>query len=192
MRTFLMSLVVALSALVAQPAHSQAIVNMEMGTYLSEPGESLDEFILRTAPVLDAFTAEKEWEACAAIAKTPDGDRYGFVLTSSQGMLGCLVYTNILPDGMEFAGMSVHSHPGTPDVHPTYMDGVLLAMRGLSGQVRAGAPNWGRRGFSKDDYDAGPGYLVANGRVFFQAGRKTDREVGKLPNPANTRSFPRR
>ena len=41
-------------------ARGQAVINQELGTYVSEPGESLDAFILRTAPVLDAFTAKKE------------------------------------------------------------------------------------------------------------------------------------
>lgn len=192
MRIFSLIVTLLMLSLGSPMARGQAVINQELGTYVSEPGESLDAFILRTAPVLDAFTAKKEWEACAAIAKSHEGDRFGFVLTTSQAMLGCLVYTDMLPEGMVFSGMNFHSHPGTPDIYPTYMDQQLLNMRGLRGQVRAGDRNAGRRGFSKDDFEAGPGYLVAGGRVFYQAGLKTVREVGKLSEPARNRSFPRR
>lgn len=172
-------------------AHAQAIVRMDMGEYFSEPNETLDAFMLRVAPVLDKFTAEKEWEACAAIGKTPDGQRYGFILTSSQAALGCLVYTEALPAGMVSANVSIHSHPGTREVYPGYMDRQIMAMRGMK-VVQAEMKNQGRSGFSPEDFDAGPGYLVAGGNVMFQEGRGSVRRVGRLAERAPVRSFPRR
>jgi hypothetical protein len=107
-------------------------------------------------------------------------------------MLGCLVYSDRLPDGMVAAGVSVHSHPATPDVYPTYMDRQLLAMRGYKGLIKVGMRNRGRAGFSVDDFEAGPGYLVVAGNVLFQAGRQAIRAVGRIEDPAPVRKFKRR
>lgn len=191
MNKFLAVLLLSVASLAAPQVNAQALVRMDMAEYLSEPGESLDAFMLRVAPVLDQFTAANEWEACAAIGKTPEGDRYGFILTSSQAALGCLVYTDSLPEGMVSAGLTLHSHPGTKEVYPGYMDRQIMAMRGRK-VLQAEMKNHARGGFSPEDFDAGPGYLVAGGMVLYQEGRGHIRRVGRLESKAPVRSFPRR
>ena len=161
-----------------------------LGDYTSEPGESLDAFVMRTAPLFDKYTAEKEWEACATIATDGQG-RYGFVLTSSQASLGCILYPDDIPEGMVATNMNIHSHPATKEIYPSHMDHQIMHLRGMK-VLRDEIPNQGKRGFSPEDYEAGPGYLVVAGKVLYQEGRGTIREVGKLEHRAPTRAFPRR
>lgn len=160
---------------------------------LSEPGEGLDEFVVRVAPLFDEFTARTEWEACGELAREPGG-RYALVIGTLQAALSCGTSEANVPEGFVAIGQSVHSHPRTRTVRPTASDREIQRQAGLRGlPYKAVESNRGARSFSPEDVAAGPGYLVASGRVLHQAGSLKDvREVGRLDRLAPVRHFAQR
>lgn len=164
----------------------------QVAVEVSEPGESLDGFVLRLAPVLDAFTARTEWEACGVLAQDEAG-RYAAVIGSVQASLSCATSTENVPEGFVAMGQSIHSHPATPDVRPTPSDEAIQRMHGIRGAAyKAVKKNTGSKGFSPVDFQAGPGYLVVAGKVLHQHGLRTTREVGRIENAAPRRRAPLR
>ena len=87
-----------LTLLLALPASAQDLVvdgfagfnripYQQVSIELSEPGESMDDFVLRVAPVFDQFTAQHEWEACGRLAQATEGEyagRYALVIGTLQ------------------------------------------------------------------------------------------------------------
>lgn len=164
----------------------------EVSVDTSEPGETLDAFMLRIAPTLDAFTAKSEWEACGAIAQAPDG-RYGIVVGSVQAALSCAVSAQNVPAGFVAIGQSLHSHPRTKTIKPTASDLAIQAASNIRGlPYKAVEKNPYSQKFSDVDVSSGPGYLVADGRVLHQAGWDRVREVGRLASKAPIRRLPQR
>lgn len=164
----------------------------QVSVEVSQPGESLDAFVVRIAPVFDAFTARTEWEACGELAQSEDG-RYAVVIGSVQASLSCATSKDNVPVGFTAMGESVHSHPSTPDVRPTGSDQAIQRMFGIRGlPYKVVEKNAGSKGFSPVDFEAGPGYLVVSGRVMHQQGLRTTREVGRLDTVAPRRRLPLR
>lgn len=164
----------------------------QISVEVSQPGESLDEFVVRIAPVLDAFTAQTEREACGVLAQDAQG-RYATVIGSVQASLSCATSTDNVPEGFVPIGQTIHSHPSTPDVHPTGSDQALQQMFGIRAvPYKRVEKNPGSRGFSQVDFQAGPGYLVVAGRILHQEGLRTTREVGRLESRAPVRRAPLR
>lgn len=158
----------------------------------ASPGEELDAFVVRIAPIFDKFTAEHEWEACGELAKSSDG-RYGIVVGSVQAALSCITSEENVPDGFVAIGQSVHSHPRTRTVRPTASDLALQRRTGFRGlPYREVESNKAARSFSIPDFNADPGYLVTAGRVLHQQGLKTVRTMGKLESVAPVRNFAQR
>ena len=164
----------------------------QVSVEVSREGESLDEFVVRIAPVLDAFTAQTEWEACGVLAQDAQG-RYATVIGSVQASLSCATSADNVPEGFASIGQTVHSHPNTPDVRPTGSDQALQEMFGIRAvPYKRVEKNPGSRGFSPVDFQAGPGYLVVGGRIMHQEGLRTTRQVGRLESTAPTRRAPLR
>lgn len=162
----------------------------QVSVEVSSPDETLDGFVLRAAPILDAFTAQTEWEACGVLAQDDQG-RYATVIGSVQASLSCATSTDNVPVGFAPIGQTIHSHPSTPDVRPTGSDQALQQMFGIRGApYKRVEKNPGSRGFSPVDFQAGPGYLVVGGRVMHQEGLRTTREVGRLESRAPVRRAP--
>lgn len=144
-----------------------------LGDFQSEAGESLDAFVLRTAPALKEFTARTGYEACALIGKNEAG-LFAYSLASVGAQLSCIIDQNGLPVGFDSLGVTIHSHPTAAKIRPNDIDHLLAAHAHqlLSNEVR----NGGARGFSTADFQT-PGYLVAGDRVFHQQGFGTVRYV---------------
>ena len=159
---------------------------------LSQPGESLDDFVVRVAPIFDAFTARTEWEACGMLAQDATG-RYALVIGTLQAALSCGTSRDNVPEGFTAIGQTVHSHPRTKTVRPTPSDLEIQRQSGLRGlPYKAVESNKGAKSFSPEDFAAGPGYLVSAGRILHQAGLKTVRTVGELEDLAPIRHFAQR
>jgi hypothetical protein len=158
----------------------------------SLPGETMDQFVVRIAPALDAFTAKMEWEACGVIGQAPDG-HYGIVVGSIQAALTCATSNaNVLP-GMVATNQSFHSHPRTATVRPTVIDRNIQARnKGHFLPFREVESNKNAMMFSEADYAMGPGYMLHNGTIRHQEGRGTTRVVGKLEHKAKVRFFDQR
>lgn len=175
-----------LAALMAAPAHA-ADIYTEYETFTSQPGETESEFVMRVAPYVRDKTIETGWELCGAIAR--NGEQLGVTLTSSQSALACALRHNVVPEGMTSTQRSIHSHPGpnSKQIDRTQMDQTLGAQAGhslllrlpLSEQRRLQAKSK-RDGFSSQDMETGPGYLVLEQQVLVQEGFGKVKRVGRL------------
>lgn len=182
------------------PVAGQAIVNgpspaaapsLAVGTWTSAPGESKDQFMLRVAVPLHAFTEATGFEACGVIAHERNGgSRMRVQVVTNQSQMGCLEIAFDDPD-FEIPVMvhdreSIHTHPKGSNIRPNAQDVALFPGRGM----RAGHERFNLESetFSKLDYEAGPGYVVVPGqflggsaKLLHQEGPDTKRNVGRLP-----------
>lgn len=182
------------------PVAGQAIVNgpspaaapsLAVGTWTSAPGESKDQFMLRVAVPLQAFTEATGFEACGVIAhERQGGSRMRVQVVTNQSHMGCLEVAFDDPD-FEIPAVvhdreSIHTHPKGSNIRPNAQDVALFPGRGM----RAGHErfNLESNDFSKLDYEAGPGYVVVPGeplwgrpKLLHQEGLDTRRNVGRLP-----------
>lgn len=151
---------------------------------MGEPRETMDDFALRVAPQLRAYSDAKHFEACGMIASDASG-RFGVVLGSSHGHWGCAVDARRVPDGMIPTGITIHSHVADSQqvsrVDRIFMPDLpkrVTSMRG--GDLEA---------FSDTDYAAGPGYLATPNGALIQHGAWTAHRVddGSRPAGANGR-----
>lgn len=148
---------------------------------IGQVDESLESFVLRVAPELDSFTRQSGHEACGMIAQTPSGNQFGVRLITIKGAMTCSMLRSNVPDGMRAQNVSIHSHPHKRSVFPTAADVNYYAENPMvSGRmIKRGSPEKvGGAYFSQGDYQAGPGYLVAEGRLLYQEGVGTDRDLG--------------
>lgn len=60
-----------------------------IGTFTSQPGESMDQFVTRVAPEAVAYTDEHNVEVCGAIGQ--DGPEMTLVLTTDGNAMECKV-----------------------------------------------------------------------------------------------------
>lgn len=155
---------------------ARTVPYVEIGTYVSEPNEQLTPFLLRTAHVLQNFTAEKKHEACASIAYDSENKTYGIRLISVHSAMMCVVNHKLIPEGMESVRLSIHSHPQGNSVKPSNFD--VNVSGGTLSRTRPFPLS--RRAFSAPDYAGGPGYVVTFGKLFYQAGKGTDQDMGDI------------
>lgn len=155
-----------------------------VASMISEPGESREAFIRRLAKYMQDWTDKNDAEACGFLAT--DGQRWGVKLTTQRSQVMCLMDPSIVPTGLvaKHSDDTIHSHPrasqgGWLEVsEATEKAAAVVGERGLertgpwSTKVRVSV-----NGFSRDDYSSGPGFLVANGVIYYQKGRGTQ-QVG--------------
>lgn len=150
-----------------------------IGTYTSRPGETEIAFLERLRPLLRAFSDRTQFEACAEIARTPDGTAFGIVLGSSKSHLGCVVYPSRVPQGMQATGVTIHSHGGSKGF------GMNRADRLLTGTPDTGSYTWiGAQRldhFSPTDYAGGPGYLATPTGLLYQDGSPGSEQAVNAP-----------
>lgn len=137
---------------------------------VSEPGETLDAFVLRVSPRLRAFSDETGFEACGVLSS--DGERFGVVVGTSHAHIACINFSVYRPAGMTSAKKTLHSHGSEGKFKPNRAD---LALQGqhMSGRYKRLNTVHGQKlnEFSDDDVRSGAGYLAGtNGRVYFQDG----------------------
>ena len=153
-----------------------------LDVYLSQPGETLKTFLLRVARDMRRFTHETGFEACGAIAKGPAG--YGLALGTNESQIGCLAGEAGVPVGMTWTGETVHSHPEDRNLIMQANDkAYALATHSTNPYTRTFEGSPGE--FSPTDFQSGPGYLVANGALLYQPGRKVRRpkRIGEVAAP---------
>lgn len=149
---------------------------------VSNSGEPLDAFILRAAPALNSYTKKSGFEACGVIASDAKTGRFAVRINSTKGAMSCGMFRSNVPDGFVATDMTVHSHPERRIVMPTAGDVAYFEAHPIGTRmVKQGRPeNLGNALFSSTDYRSGPGYLVSKGRLWFQAGPDSDREIGTV------------
>ena len=115
------------------------------------------------------------------MAQSPDGERFGVRLGTSQGAMTCEMRRSNVPEGMTALRLSIHTHPHKRVVMPTASDVAFYAGTQASNgrMILRGRPEQvGGAYFSVGDYASGPGYLVSQGRVLYQEGKGTERDLG--------------
>lgn len=122
---------------------------------VSAQGESKEAFLVRVGRYMQGWTNRNDVEACGLIAESEG--RYAVAVNTQRMRDQCL--TGFVLPGWKHTGENIHSHPRE-----------RLA-RGFRRSTQAH--------FSDVDY-LSPGYLVANGHLFYQNGVGTDRVVSSL------------
>jgi len=142
---------------------------------VSEPGETLDAFVLRISPRLRAYSDATGFEACGVLAT--DGERFGVVVGSNQSHIACANFDRFTPAGMKPTGETIHSHGVEGRFNANRMD---VALQGQHFHGKPGVRSVAGQtldAFSAMDYDGGPGYLATPTGVIHQAGKGTSRTV---------------
>lgn len=156
------------------PQNNQEWKRVRLGDYISEPGEALPHFLLRTAHVLHDFTRQSGNEACGAIGS--DGSRYAFSLYTDGVPHGCSVWTSEIPKGFSYVGETIHSHPWQKVLKMT-PSATAWSRHYHDGNERSSSiRNEGANGFSKADKANGDGWLVAGGALLHRVNGKNTRE----------------
>lgn len=75
-----------------------------IGTFTSQPGESMDQFVTRVAPEAVAYTMKHNVEVCGMIAK--EGEGYVLTVKTQNVNNGCTIEVPVNSTGMTF-----HTHP---------------------------------------------------------------------------------
>lgn len=171
----------------AAPMAAHASEPVQVGEFVSHPGEPLEDWLIRIAPEAMRYTLEHGHEVCGVVGQDETGEQFALRLVSSRGALTCATTRSNQAEGFRPLRATFHTHPSAARVLPTQADvehfhkhpsssgRAVLRQRPERVGGKSGQP------FSDADYSAGPGYLVSHGALFFQSGRGTEREVGKLP-----------
>lgn len=146
-----------------------------LGTHLSQPGQSIEALVLSLRPVLVEYSKQSGYEACGALAVNADKTQYGIVLGTNHSRIACAIYTDRLPEGMSYTGLSFHSH-GTDRVFLyNKADRIFTQSEKVEGPIRG--PGDDLYHFSVTDYRAGPGFLATPTGVLFQHGEGTTTSI---------------
>jgi len=154
---------------------SGAKVNVRaIANITSHAGEEKLDFLKTAAKSLDTFTEINGVEGCANICYSTESKQWSVSLVTVNAHAVCLVDGHCA-HGFTRTGEYIHSHPsGRYRVNRT--DKAFL-----SSYVKLGMPQKGHgTSFSDDDFAAGPGYLVADGQLFYQSGPGTTENLGLL------------
>lgn len=151
---------------------------------ISHPGEAPQDFMMRVAQPLRAFAEWTSLEACGYLTHDPTTDTFGIRLTTNGGHAFCVnsIQHAYLEPGFRLTTTTLHNHPTADRYAPTLADQtVFTLLKGPhAGPLPALQRNFGMLGFSPQDIQAGPGYLVAGGLLWFQRGKGTERIVGEI------------
>lgn len=185
-------IVASLFALTAFEAHSHGerggMVEAKawpVAEYVSQEGETREEFVIRVAELLQKWTNENGVEACGFLAS--NGNTWGVKLLTLRNQISCIPDPRYVPAGMKAQDDTIHSHPNPEEDGYIYLNKAtldsLLAMgdntfhrtRKRNPRVKA------QYDFSSSDFKAGPGYMVMNGKLMYQKGRRNVEDLGMLP-----------
>lgn len=151
-----------------------------VGTFTSEAGETKDVFLRRVGHALTDWADTTATEACGRIGKLPDG-RLSVLITTQKAQTVCVI-SDTVAAGQTDTKETIHIHPGdgrTSIQLTTYDRQTFRALhqfRYAEARVLDAEPI----GFSQDDYEGGPGYLIAGGRLLYQHGKDTSQDLGAL------------
>lgn len=134
-----------------------------------------EELVNKAAGWMKNFTQTSSFEACANICKSQTSNEFAAILSSSHSQISCGVSRDRCPEGFVPVDRTIHSHPHVELSNTIVLneqDRSFLRARSSGRQI----PQKMRfradpRTFSKEDMEAGAGYLVTADRVLFQDGK---------------------
>lgn len=154
---------------------------VSLGTWMSQAGEAKEDFLMRAGSVLQAFAAGSGYEACGTVWQK-DGRSWAVPLTTNIAHAGCVATNLRLQEaGWSMTVDTIHVHPQQSSYSVNSADRLLLGMPLSRGAARTAIGHSEGDGFSNQDFLAGPGYVVAGGRLMHQHGRTTVRDLGEVP-----------
>lgn len=190
-------LIAAVAALIlassAHAGHIDATPSLDklpremLGTYTSNPGETLNAFLLRVGTALHTYSEQANYEACGVIAVATDDKasaQFAVITHSNHAHIGCATDAHDIPAGMVSSGTTIHSHIMR---HKATLNATDWLMRGLPmptdgpHEIVIAHPEQ----FSSNDFDE-PGYLATDSGVFFQDGKGTERSIGSFSTASST------
>jgi hypothetical protein len=179
MKTMISAAAIAIAMSFPAHAHELSISDVndlpisQVATYHSMAGESLSNFVMRISPHFSEYTQLTGQEACGLVAVTNSENNgtkpgaFSVVMGTIHSQIACAAPA--VEEGYTTLNRTIHSHPVKRQVRLTALD--MKARGAPAGQLRT--ENVDRCKFSEQDYKT-PGYLVACGKVYFQAGRGTE------------------
>lgn len=149
-------------------------------------GESDEQFQVRTFQRMRRFTRDSGYEASGHFCRSEEGQMGITIFTweahfSAPTMKGCPLALGGWPTVLDF----VHTHPLPGRYTFSEQDVTSENRKRAFFKKSTKSAQWvGRHSisqFSSDDYDVGPGWLVADDLVLYQRGRGTTKVVMRLP-----------
>lgn len=138
-------------------------------------GEERSAFVKRVSVTFKNYTAETGHEVCGLIGVLKNGadgvnPTFSIKVVTLKSQVAC--GSDEILDGYMSMDTTVHSHPEKRIVRLTAID---MKARGTpAGKLRT--ENLNNCEFSNQDY-AAAGYLITCGKVFYQTGRGTAKEI---------------
>lgn len=150
----------------------ERVPRVEVATILPLQGEVPLDTIARAGRVAEDYTRHAGFEACAIVCQNEAGQA-ALRLTTNFSHVACTLRQEqaSCPAGFAPTLESLHTHPFVSQVRANPVDAVFTGQR--RGRRIVVEPH----GFSDQDYQAGPGYLVAMGRLLYQEGPGTARHA---------------
>lgn len=156
---------------------------VQLPTLSQRNAEAHSDFLVRVAGWMHNYTSGTNEEVCANICASPDG-ALSVRLLSNKSHLACGLMDMCAP-GSSLTADSIHSHPLDENFRINDADRAFLRDRSPGRNINRHASfTANAEEFSSFDYDNGPGYLVAKGRLLYQSGRGTTRVVSENIIPA--------
>lgn len=178
---FLLSLILfgATELSFAQSLHWEDLPYEHINTLISRPGETKNQFLIRIAPQLRAYSDRTGFEACGVIGSNQKG-LFGVVLGSNHSHLACANNSNLMPQGMTSIDETIHSHGSNRSFQMSRVD-KLFTGRSDNGSIvsMSLATRHGQilDHFSPQDFNGGWGYLATPEGLLFQKGKGTETKV---------------
>lgn len=125
-----------------------ALLSLALYTEVSNPGESMDDFVARISPQAVAVTEERRVSLCGVIGQS--GGSYSIRIGTSNTWKRCEIDLANTADGFTSTGVTFHTHTSDED---------------------------SVRGFSDQEFNRPRGYIAYGTVVRYQEGRTKDRPV---------------
>jgi hypothetical protein len=149
---------------------------VQLGVIDSAEGEKKNDYMMRVAGVLHAFTAQTNYEACGGIMKKEDGIGWRVRLITNRSHLGCVSMVFDEP-GYQVTYETIHSHPRNDTIIQANARDEML--RGIHCGRKVAVDGFD---FSPGDLENGSGYLVTHKHLLYQNGGDNRVIIGKI-NP---------
>ena len=173
--TALMVAAFAASAHEVDVKEASSLPVYDVTTLYSVVGETRTEFVKRIAPDFVKYTDETGHEACGVISVLKNGadgvnPTFSIKMQTIKAQIACA--GDGVAEGYTSMGTTIHSHPQKRVVRLTAID---MKARGTpAGKLRT--ETLANCEFSDQDYQSA-GYLITCGKVLYQTGRGTDKEI---------------
>lgn len=156
------------------PGLAEPVAVERIDAVMSRPGETKEAYLLRAGSALAAYTSRTGFVGCGRIWANPESNAWGVQLTSNHSHVGCVLTSETVGhDGWNPVEM-IQSRSSKASFVVSRSDRLFLHEEAGVGET------WHNDEPSRQDLPAGPGYVVSQGRLLYQDGPDSVREIGAL------------